>query len=246
MYVHWHRIKGRRLLVQESVCVMRGQISRTYCSSLLYPLPEIKFAVIYYGLEDVYGAVNGDYVVMDAHANVHMFVGYTHHQTLVDMHPVPLCGNDYVADEDNDHGNCPADGTYSFVTSFPTEEAKWYDWAMTGYKGDLVLDMYLNSTMQLVGRCKGQMKTVSRGIAPSAKHVSVICLLAASVYVVYTIIRYTRPQWIARARRFRLRDIHQLLDPDEKKDNWVTVTRETVPPYKRKDNSWSTEQLVMA
>jgi hypothetical protein len=87
----------------------------------------------------------------------------------------------------------------------------------------------LNSTMQLVGRCTAQMKTAPKGLAPSAKHVSVLCLLAVAFYGIYTFLRIYKPQWLPALQRERG---HYLLN------------RTTVAPYKRKDNSWSTEQII--
>lgn len=184
----------------------------------------------------MFGATNEDTLVVDVHANINMLGGYTHRQKLVSMVSVPVCNDDYQADENNQYGDCPADGSYSFSTSFETEEPEspFLAWAMTGYKGEVVMNMYLSTTMELVGRCKAEMKTVPRGMSPSAKHVAVVCLLAAALFGLYIIILFSRPQWLGR------------LGLRGRRGNYL-IERNTVAPYKRKDNSWSTtgEQIVM-
>jgi hypothetical protein len=193
--------------------------------------------VSYYGLQDAYGATNEDSIVMDAHANIHMLAGYTHHQKLVRMAPVPICGENFEADENNQYGDCPADGSYNFMTSFEGEgpEPGISGWATTGYKGELVVNMYLNSTMQLVGRCRADMKTIPMGMCPSARHISIVCLIAATLYGIYTILKRVKPQWVAKLHGSRG---NPLLENRR-------VVRKTVAPYKRKDNTWSTEEIVM-
>ena len=158
--------------------------------------------VTYYGLKDIYGATNYDSISIHAHANVHTLLGYTHRETLANKVQVPLCDNSYKADQYNQNGNCPADGSYSFATAFQTESpSEIGGWLLTGYKGEIVLNMYLDSTKELVGRCRVDMKTKpTNWQAPSGKLVS--CLVLASLIggVAYALIKCRCPKWLAKTK----------------------------------------------
>jgi hypothetical protein len=113
---------------------------------------------------DQFNATEDDILVMDGTMN--FFVsGYTHKQNMISGVPMPVCNNALVADQSNENGACPNDGKYKFDTVYnmPKIESEYVGWAATGWSGEVVLDIYLNRTQDLVGRCKLKVETMVTG-----------------------------------------------------------------------------------
>lgn len=137
--------------------------------------------VQYYGLVDQENATANDVVIMDANLYFSL-TGYTHSQNLISDLAMPLCNDALLADEGNEDGDCPSDGKYIFDTVYnmPQVDSPYMSWAASGWSGELVLEMYLNSTQDLVGKCTMQVQTLVTGSyeegafrsMPSAKTVS--------------------------------------------------------------------------
>jgi len=72
---------------------------------------------------------------------------------------IPVCG------ANNKNGDCPADGTYSFQANytFPDTGNALYDWARSGYKGEIVLSVYYDNKNNLAGQCTLQVETRNSG-----------------------------------------------------------------------------------
>jgi hypothetical protein len=120
--------------------------------------------VVYYGLVDQENATANDAVIIDANMYFHM-TGYTHEQNLFNAVEMPLCHDGLGSDENNQYGACPNDGAYTFDTVYnmPEVDSPYFGWAATGWSGEVVLDMYLNSTMDLVGKCTMEVQTMVTG-----------------------------------------------------------------------------------
>lgn len=145
--------------------------------------------VIYYGLMDQYGATADDGLLMDANLNIYLS-GYTHTVNLLDKLEMPLCHSKLTSYTGN---ACPYDGEYGFDTLYnmPDLASNFTGWAASGWSGQIAVDMYLNTTEALVGKCTMDVQTMVSGAyengafrtVPSAKTVSfaVIGALLASL-----------------------------------------------------------------
>ena len=113
---------------------------------------------------DIFNATADDVLVMDGTMNFFL-AGYTHKQNMISAVPMPICHNSLVADEANEEGDCPNDGKYKFDTMYnmPNIASDYVGWAATGWSGEFVLDIYLNRTQDLVGRCKLKVDTMVTG-----------------------------------------------------------------------------------
>ena len=154
--------------------------------------------VTYYGLKDVYDATNADSIKIHAHANLYMLPGFLQRQQVLTMATVPLCGS-FVNDEYNQYRYCPADGTYNFDTEFQMESPNdFLAWMRTGYRGEMIVNMYLDTSMKLVGRCTMGIRTKPSVPILSGMFVSTMLILSLSMYIGYMISRRVRPQWVLR------------------------------------------------
>lgn len=82
----------------------------------------------------------------------------------------PICSA-FTASEYNKNGDCPADGRYTFSStfSFPSPKSRLTEWAASGYEGEVDVAIYYDSI--LVGRCavEASTKSTESGNMPSGK-----------------------------------------------------------------------------
>lgn len=140
--------------------------------STLPPPPSISPPVTYYGLYDIEGATSNDNLLIDAYASFNTHLGFKHRMSLMSlMEAFPVCGmvqkqnsnSNWYSNMYNKNGgsSCPNDGTYNFQTMFALDapKSRFLSWFMTGYHGEAVVDIYMERTMDLVGRCHIPIKT---------------------------------------------------------------------------------------
>jgi hypothetical protein len=163
-------------------------------------------------LYDIEGATNQDNLLIDAYASLNTHVGYKHRMELMTMEAFPVCGmvtqnnknkNSYNNNGGNSNNNwynfnnyykassCPQDGTYPFETKFTLEkpDSRLLSWLITGYHGEAVVDIYLERTMDLVGRCHVPMRTRPSYPIPSGMVFTTLLLAASGIFLVYAIVR---------------------------------------------------------
>jgi hypothetical protein len=146
--------------------------------------------VVYDGLVQYYNLTNNDYFYVDVKMSMGVGGLTTFEHQLVDMAPVPVCSA-FTANDYNMYGDCPADGRYSFNTKydFPAPESDFMSWATTGYDGDIILDVYVQS--HLIGRCVVGAKTMvtgsyeQRSFKPSGMIAAVVVLSLAALLILY-------------------------------------------------------------
>lgn len=187
----------------------------------------------------MFGATNADTVYIHAHANIRTLLGYTHRQVLADMVPMPLCDDSLTANQNNENGKCPGDGSYSFSTAFTSKapSSDFGSWLLTGYKGELVVNLYWNSDAKLAGRCHADIATKpSMWAIPSGMLVTLLFLLIVLGYIAYAVTKRYRPQWLAKSKK-KVKalwggsdDVDNLMEHDQEKTNkmltkhqWVMV-----------------------
>eukprot|EP00934_Nitzschia_sp_Nitz4_P006180 Nitzschia sp. Nitz4//scaffold56_size114212//12758//13574//NITZ4_003932-RA/size114212-snap-gene-0.176-mRNA-1//-1//CDS//3329554652//6170//frame0 len=118
--------------------------------------------LIYNGFEETYGVEYDDYLLIDTNMYVSL-AGYAYEYSLSDMEPIPVCSDYFTATDDN-YGDCPADGNYTFTTNYmlPSPDSEYLTWAATGWTGQIVIDMFLSSS-ELVGKCTLEFQTMTDG-----------------------------------------------------------------------------------
>jgi hypothetical protein len=102
----------------------------------------------------------------------------TYEYPMLDLSPIPVCGDRYRVDgldewyeyleeqgyeyDGGETVTCPGNGKYLFDGNytFPSPSNDFLGWAASGYNGKLVLDLYFNSTDDLVGQCTMGIQTV--------------------------------------------------------------------------------------
>ncbi len=101
------------------------------------------------------GASEYDSLYVDASLQFSLSGSETFSQQLLDFYEVPVCGIDEA---------CPADGQYAFGSNFtfPEPVNDLVEWAASGYKADVVVEIFFNGTYNLVGRCQMGVKTETR------------------------------------------------------------------------------------
>lgn len=134
--------------------------------------------VTYYGLYDIEGATEDDVLLVESYASLNTHVGYKHRMDLLPLQTVPVCGmvqqdengnniyssvSNWYKNNFNNNQNavCPQDGQYPFEASFQFQapKSRFLSWLATGYHGEAVVDIYMQRTMDLVGRCHLPIKT---------------------------------------------------------------------------------------
>jgi len=135
--------------------------------------------VIYYGIVDTYGLNADDSMYLDARLDVSA-AGRTTSFELLQGVSVPICSDYMEGSEENENGDCPADGVYYFNTNamLPSIDNALLDWASSGWTGEVVLDLYddANKT-EMIGKCYMEVETHVTGLSengylrtkPSAK-----------------------------------------------------------------------------
>lgn len=210
--------------------------SKSACTVGKEGLP-LQGQLTYYGLKDIFDATNADSLKIHAHVNLFMLPGFMERQQLMTMATVPLCGS-FVNDEYNRYKYCPADGTYNFDTAFQMEGLNdFVAWLRTGYRGELIVNMYLDTTMSLVGRCTMGIRTKPSVPILSGMLVSTMLILSLCVTIGYMVSRRVRSQGSLRWPQRNSRS-EELLPYDHK-------LRNKVMPYKLQPKPEPvTEELV--
>jgi hypothetical protein len=105
---------------------------------------------------------------------------------LLDKMDVPVCSA-FTASNYNKYGDCPADGTYTFSStfSFPRPQSSFVEWAASGYDGQIDLKIYFDS--DLVGRCIVQASTIRTEASrmPSGKIGAVVAATLVGLFLIY-------------------------------------------------------------
>jgi len=148
-------------------------------------------------------------------------------QPLLKLYPFPLCGEDDRGGPDNDDekGGCPRDGTYQFQDDykFPSLPNSFVSWAASGYSGQVVVDMYLQSTgqQQLAGHCIMNIQTrlsqtyqANQGKALKSVPTGRIALLVALSLLAALMVCQLLFVWRRRNHRRAAKEV-LLLDDDE-------------------------------
>lgn len=158
-----------------------------------------------------------------------MLPAFVERQQVMTMATVPLCGS-FVNDEYNTYRYCPADGTYNFNTEFEMESPNnFVSWTRTGYRGQMIVNIYLDSSMKLVGRCTMGIRTKPSIPILSGMFVSTMLILSVCGYIGYVISR-------RRARSQSNLQLPEHTDSDTKTDELLPYEdkfRFKVIPYKR-------------
>lgn len=154
--------------------------------------------VTYYGLVDAFNATDEDSLIMNANLYFHL-TGYTHEQNLIENIEMPVCNDALTAGENNENGACPNDGTYAFDTTYnmPEVDSDYMGWASSGWAGEIVVEMHLARSMDLVGLCTMKFETYVTGsfekgafsTVPSAKTTAFAVL--GSLALVFVCCMYT-------------------------------------------------------
>jgi hypothetical protein len=101
--------------------------------------------------------INADFVYSNS--------GFKRSFNLLDKVQMPICHSSLKASADNADGACPADGKFGFETVYNVPEvgSEYLAWAASGWSGVMLVEIYLNSTQDLVGRCRMGVNTLVSG-----------------------------------------------------------------------------------
>jgi hypothetical protein len=157
-------------------------------------------------LYDIEGATNKDKLLIDAYASLKTHVGYTHRMSLMELKSLSVCAMNNNNNNKNGGSSssssssnwynfnnyyksnaCPKDGIYPFETMFTLDapKSRLLSWLATGYHGEATVDIYLERTMDLVGRCHIPMKTKPTLPIPSGMIVTTLLMVISCVSLGY-------------------------------------------------------------